>query len=72
MMMTHKQYTTSCRKKERLKTLTAIFCLLAVIIAGTVGLILENQPMEPDVVYPMTNRNITWTGAGYSGIYGGR
>ena len=46
--------------------------LLAVIIAGTVGLILENQPMEPDVVYPMTNRNITWTGAGYSGIYGGR
>ena len=71
-MMTHKQYTTSCIKKERLKTLTAIFCLLAVIIAGTVGLILENQPMEPDVVYPMTNRNITWTGAGYSGIDGGR
>ena len=24
-----------------------------------------------DVVYEMTNRNITWTGAGYSGIYGG-
>jgi hypothetical protein len=72
MMMTHKQYTTSWRKKERLKTLTAIFCLLAVIIAGTVCLILEHQPMKPDVVYPMTNRNITWTGAGYSGIYGGR
>ena len=70
--MTHKQYTTSWRKKERLKTLAAIFCLLAVIIAGTVGLILENRPMEPDVVYPMTNRNIEWTGAGYSGIYGGR
>jgi hypothetical protein len=37
-----------------------------------VGLILENQPMEPDVVYPMTNQHIEWTGAGYSGIYGGR
>ena len=24
-----------------------------------------------DVVYEMANRNITWTGAGYSGIYGG-
>ena len=24
-----------------------------------------------DVVYEMTDRNITWTGAGYSGIYGG-
>lgn len=70
--MTREHYTISGRKRERLKTLTAIFCLLAVIIAGTVGLILENQPMEPDVVYPMTNRNITWTGAGYSGIYGGR
>ena len=23
------------------------------------------------VVYPMTNQNITWTGAGYSGIYAG-
>ena len=70
--MVHKKYITSEMKKERRKTLAAVFSLVAVIIAGTVGLILENQPMEPDVVYPMTNRNITWTGAGYSGIYGGR
>ena len=60
-MQTQKYFTTSCRKKERAKTISAIFCLLAVIIAGTVGLILENRPMEPDVVYPMSNQNIEWT-----------
>lgn len=25
---------------------------------------------ECDVSYPMVNQRITWTGAGYSGIYG--
>ena len=59
--MTREHYTISGRKRERLKTLTAIFCLLAVIIAGTVGLILETQPMKPDVVYPMANQHIEWT-----------
>lgn len=64
-------YITKERKKERVKTAVSVCLLLAVIIAGTVGLIMENRPMEPDTVYPMTNRRIEWTGAGYSGIYGG-
>ena len=59
--MVHKKYITSEMKKERRKTLAAVFSLVAVIIAGTIGLILENQPMEPDVVYPMTNQHIEWT-----------
>ena len=59
--MVHNKYITSEMKKERRKTLAAVFSLVAVIIAGTVGLILENQPMEPDVVYPMTNQHIEWT-----------
>ena len=59
--MIRKYSTTSCAKREHLKTLAAIFCLLAVIIAGSVGLILENQPMEPDAVYPMANQHVEWT-----------
>ena len=59
--MVHKKYITSEMKKERRKTLAAVFSLVAVINAGTVGLILENQPIEPDVVYPMTNQHIEWT-----------
>ena len=29
----------------------------------------EREP-ECDVSYPMVNKNITWEGAGYNGIYG--
>ena len=25
----------------------------------------------PDIIVPMVNQHITWTGAGYNGIYGG-
>lgn len=64
-------HITINRKRERVKNILAVGFLLAVIIAGTAGLMLENRPMEPDTVYPMTNRRIEWTGAGYSGIYGG-
>lgn len=56
-----KNYTTSCAKKETLKTIIAVIFLLAVVAAGTVGLILENRPMEPDAVYPMANQHVEWT-----------
>ena len=60
-MNTSNNSTTYCGKRERVTTILAIFFLLAVICAGTVMLILEGRPMEPDVVYPMTNQNIEWT-----------
>ena len=46
-------YITKERKKERAKTAVSVCLLLAVIIAGAVGLMLENRPMEPDTVYPI-------------------
>ena len=45
--------------------------ILAVVIAALVWLKLGVQRgVEPDVVYPMVNARIEWSGAGYSGVYG--
>lgn len=45
--------------------------ILAVIIAALVWLnVSVKVGVEPDVVYPMVNARIEWSGAGYSGIYG--
>lgn len=52
--------------------------VVVILVSAAVGLYAVagyffGQAMKavPDVVYQMTNQNITWTGAGYSGIYGG-
>ena len=45
--------------------------ILAVLIGGLIWLnVSATGGTEPDAVYPMVNRGIEWTGAGYSGIYG--
>ena len=50
----------------------------AILVSVAVGLYVVSgyffgraMTTAADVVYEMTDRNITWTGAGYSGIYGG-
>lgn len=50
----------------------------AILVSVAVGLYVVSgyffgraMTTAADVVYEMTNKNITWTGAGYSGIYGG-
>lgn len=50
----------------------------AILVSAAVGLYVVSgyffgraMTTAADVVYEMTNKNITWTGAGYSGIYGG-
>lgn len=68
-MKTTSNSTTYSGKRESLKTILAVAMLLTVIIAGAVGLIIEKQPTGYDKVYPMTNQHISWSGAGYSGIY---
>lgn len=52
--------------------------VVAILVSAAIGLYAVagyffGQAMEAaaDVVYEMTNKNITWTGAGYNGIYGG-
>ena len=44
--------------------------LLAVVAVVVLALLPAEAHTEPDVVYEMVNRNITWEGAGYSGIWG--
>lgn len=43
---------------------------IALVIWGVYSVIRTTGHAEPDVVYPMTNQRIEWTGAGYSGIWG--
>lgn len=53
-------------------TVAAILVAIALCFAVASGYFYA-RAMEAtaDVVYEMTNKNITWTGAGYNGIYGG-
>ena len=44
---------------------------VVVMILAEVGILTQESGPEPDVTYPMVNSRIEWTGAGYSGIYGG-
>ena len=62
-----KHYSTKLRGK-------AIFMLFIVLLDVVAVVLLAVLPAEahtePDVIYPMVNQNITWEGAGYSGIWG--
>lgn len=44
--------------------------LLAVVAVVMLAVLPAEAHTEPDVIYPMVNQNITWEGAGYSGIWG--
>ena len=43
--------------------------ILAVIALAVLNLVYDDST-PPDVVYPMANQHIEWTGAGYNGIRG--
>ena len=63
-----KHYTTREREKA---IFTAICGVVAIILAVWMSIMAmkEAERIKPDVEYPMVNRNITWEGAGYSGIW---
>ena len=64
--------TTRSAKSEHFKTAMAVIFLMITIAAWVVTLILERQQAHvEEYEIPMANINVTWTGAGYSGIYGG-
>lgn len=62
-------------KRNGRKALMFAAAVVAVILLGARALdgYINRTAWEnaADVVYTMPNQNITWTGAGYSGIYGG-
>ena len=49
-------------KKERIGQIIFIFCILLAIVIGLVWNLIdeENRAVKPDVVYPMTNVNVSW------------
>ena len=63
-----KHYTTRDREKA---IFTAICGVIAIILAVwmSIAAAKEADRIKPDVEYQMVNRNITWEGAGYSGIW---
>ena len=63
-----RHYTT--RDKEK-AIFTAIVGAIMLIVAVWMSIMAmkEADRIKPDVEYPMVNQNITWEGAGYSGIY---
>lgn len=48
--------------------------IIAAVIVGIITLVqncaLAAQEHDWDVCYEMTNKGVTWEGAGYSGVYG--
>ena len=60
--------------RKALILMTALVIALAFFGVRALDDYLDRTAWEraADVVYPMTNQGIEWTGAGYSGIYTGR
>ena len=53
------------------KTFRIRLAIMAAIIGALIFLnVKQDSRQDWDVCYEMANRNIEWTGAGYSGIYG--
>ena len=54
-----------------MKKQNMVIAVLAAVVAALIWLNVNVKVgVEPDVVYPMANARIEWSGAGYSGIYG--
>lgn len=52
------------------KTFRIWLIILAAVIGALIWLnVSAERGPEPEMVIPMANRNIEWTGAGYDGIY---
>lgn len=50
----------------------AVLLSIAVVFYAVSGYFFgKSLTTAADVVFNMTNQNVEWTGAGYSGIYGG-
>ena len=54
-------------KKRFLKACILAVLLIAAALALHAALATSTVPAGWDVSYPMSNRNIEWTGAGYNG-----
>lgn len=66
-MNSRKQYST-----EKAVSATLRIILISVIIFAVCTLINVYAEKDWDIEYQMTNAKVEWTGAGHSGIWGGK
>ena len=65
--MFRSKFNTSRRKRKDPALIIALALLVGMILVN----VYVKPHTKPDVVYPMVDQHIEWTGAGYCGIYGG-
>ena len=62
----YRNYIKKTEESKAAKILIVIVVGMLMALAAVTVIEAVSGP-EPDITYPMTNRNITWTGAGYGG-----
>ena len=67
-MRNYRNYIKKTEESKAAKILIAILVgMLILLIAVTIWDMVRETEVEPDVIIPMANQHITWTGAGYGG-----
>ena len=67
-MRNYKYFNKKTEESKAAKILIAILVgMLILLIAVTIWEMVRETAVEPDVIIPMTNQHIEWTGAGYGG-----
>ena len=67
-MRNYKYISKKTEESKAAKILIAILVgMLILLIAVTIWEMVRETAVEPDVIIPMTNQHIEWTGAGYGG-----
>ena len=67
-MRNYRNYIKKTEESKAAKILIAILVGMLILLAAvTIWETLRGTEIEPDVIIPMTNQHITWTGAGYGG-----
>ena len=67
-MRNYRYFNKKTEESKATKILIAILVgMLILLIAVTIWEMVRETEVEPDVIIPMTNQHIEWTGAGYGG-----
>ena len=67
-MRNYRNYIKKTEESKAAKILIAILVGMLILLAAvTIWETLRGTEIEPDVIIPMTNQHIEWTGAGYGG-----
>ena len=67
-MRNYKYFNKKTEESKAAKILIAIMVVMLIALAAvTIWEMVRETEVEPDMIIPMTNQHITWTGAGYGG-----